>query len=919
MGTRREVHPLLRTKLSVPSARASLVPRPRLGKRIEEGTERKLTLVCAPAGFGKTTLLGAWTSDLPSGRSVAWLSLDASDNDPARFWRYFVAAIEQLRPGSGESTLALLGSPQAPPIEAVLTTLLNGLAELDADAVLVLDDYHLIESRAIHEALAFLVEHLPPRMHLVISTRADPLLPLARLRVRGEMAELRAPDLRFTPGEAATFLGRVMGLERSAEDIAKLETRTEGWIAGLQMAALAMRDRADIPAFIEAFTGSNRYVLDYLVEEVVDRQPEEVRSFLLETSVLGRMCGPLCDAVTGRPDGRATLERLERANLFVVPLDDERRWYRYHHLFADVLHERLRQAGVGRPSELHRRASAWFEQQDLAEEAIEHALTAADWQRTTRLLVQSVPSFVFRGQFHTALGWMSALPDAVVRANPTLSVYYAGTLMYANQPEAAEDRLQEAERGVRAGVPSEEARLIRGEVAAIRAAIARISGDLALCVALSRRALDLLPEEEAGPLKLRVATMLNASRAFLVSGDVTRQSETLVRSVIAPLSGPQGNRYAALSSMTNLARLHVMQGRLRRAAAAFEEAMRVVPDSAKMRQLYGGPAYYFGTGDIYREWNDLGAARSHLGQGMELVQGTLPVDADVILIGYLSMARLEQALGNGNGALETLDELAHLTQRRNFAAPLLARAEAAKAQVRLAQGDLMAALRWAQTCGLRADGEPSYPQEGEYLALARVLVAQGHEEPPGRPQDDAMGLLDRLLRAAEDGGRMGSAIEILVLHALALRKPGDPSEALAALERALMLAEPEGYVRVFVDEGEPMKALLSEFLNTRRKGPREAHHRVLLDYGRRLLAAFDSPSASTGPSTEPPLLALLTAREREVLALIASGLSNREIAARLFVEVSTVKSYANGIFRKLGVQSRTQAVAEARALHLISG
>jgi LuxR family transcriptional regulator, maltose regulon positive regulatory protein len=910
--------PLLLTKLSVPLPRPSLVPRPRLSERLREGLGCKLTLVSAPAGFGKTTLLSTWLAGSSGDRSAVWLSLDAADNDPARFWRYFIAAVDRLRPGAGDAALRLLGSPQPPPIEAVLTTLLNELADLDADVALVVDDYHLIESRAIHEALTFLIEHLPPRFHLVIATRRDPPLPLARLRARGELNELRAADLRFTSEEAATFLDQVMGLKLSAEEIAELETRTEGWIAGLQMAALAMRDRANVPGFIEAFTGSHRYVLDYLVEEVVNHQLKGVRSFLLETSVLSRMSGPLCDAVTGRPDGQAMLEHLEHANLFVIPLDDERRWYRYHHLFADVLYVRLREAGVERPLELHRRASAWFERQDLAQEAIEHALAAADWQRASRLLVQFVPPFVFRGQLHTALAWLNALPDAVVRANPTLSVYYAGISMYTNQLEDAEIRLQEAEWGVRAGVSPDEARVIRGHAATIRAAIARISGDLALCVTLARQALDLLPEPEAVPLKLRATAALNASRTFLVSGDVTRGNERLVESVIAPLRAPGGNQYSALASMTNLARLHVLQGRLRQARATYEETMQVVSESGKMQELVGGPAYYFGMGDLCREWNDLGAAQSHLEQGMELVQGTLTVDADVILMGYLSMARLQQALRKSTGALATLEELAHLTQQRNFVASVLARAAAAKARVWLDQGDLITAVRWAETCGLRADDEPNYPQEGEYLTLARVLMAQGQEDPSGRHLDDALGLLDRLLRAAEDGGRMGSVIEILVLRALALEKQGDPSEALAALERALILAQPEGYVRVFVDEGEPMAALLSELLNARRKGPREARHRMLLDYTRRLLAAFESPRPGAEPSTGPPLLAPLTVREREVLDLIASGLSNREIAARLFVEVSTVKSYANNIFRKLGVQSRTQAVAEARALHLIS-
>src|SRR5918997_1216736 len=397
--------PLLTTKLAVPSTRVSLVSRPRLSERLQEGLGPQLILVSAPAGFGKSTLLGTWASELSdSGRPMAWYSLDSGDNDPAQFWRYFFTAIDLLRPGSGKTALALLDSPQAPPIEAILTTLLNELVGLSTDAVLVVDDYHLIESQTIHKALTFLIDHLPPRMHLVIATRMDPPLPLARLRARGEMTELRAADLRFTSEEAATFLNQVMGLELSAEDTAELEGRTEGWIAGLQMAALAMQDRADVSGFIAAFAGSNRYVLDYLAEEVLARQPEGLQTFLLETSILDRMSAPLCNTITGRTDGQTALERLEHANLFVIPLDDERHWYRYHHLFVDVLRQRLRQEPPDLAPELHKRASGWFEEEGFVGEAINHALAAQDWGRAVRLIESNGVTIVPGRQGQTMLG-----------------------------------------------------------------------------------------------------------------------------------------------------------------------------------------------------------------------------------------------------------------------------------------------------------------------------------------------------------------------------------------------------------------------------------------------------------------------------------------------------------------------------------
>ena len=535
--------PLLMTKLAVPSTRVSLVPRPRLSERLEEGLGPQLILVSAPAGFGKSTLLGTWASELSgSGRPMAWYSLDSGDNDPAQFWRYFFTAIDLLQPGSGKTALALLGSPQAPPIESILTTLLNELVGLSTDAVLVIDDYHLIESQTIHEALTFLIDHLPPRMHLAIATRMDPPLPLPRLRARGEMTELRAADLRFTPEEAATFLNRVMGLELTAEDTAELEGRTEGWIAGLQMAALAMQDRADVSGFIAAFAGSNRYVLDYLAEEVLARQPEELQTFLLETSILDRMCAPLCNAVTGRADGQTALERLEHANLFVIPLDDERHWYRYHHLFVDVLRQRLRQEHPDLVSVLHRRACGWFERQGLVGEAINHALAAQDWERAVRLIESNGVTVVLGRQVQTMLGWIDRIPEELARERPALCTIRALALVLSNRPDAAEASLREAERYLGADPTTDQARTILGRAAVTRAAIARSSGDLERCVAMGRRALELLPETESTG---RAAARTNAALAYQVSGDVAPANERALEEAIGLVPRLRRPSYAA--------------------------------------------------------------------------------------------------------------------------------------------------------------------------------------------------------------------------------------------------------------------------------------------------------------------------------------------------------------------------------------
>jgi LuxR family maltose regulon positive regulatory protein len=759
-------------------------------------------------------------------------------------------------------------------------------------------------------------------LHLIISTRADPSLPLARLRSRGELNEVRADDLRFTPEEAVTFLNQVMELELAAQDVAELEGRTEGWIAGLQLAALAMRDQADVSDFIASFTGSNRHVVDYLAEEVLGRQPEELRTFLLETSILDRMCAPLCNAVTGSTDGQTTLRRLEHANLFVIPLDDERRWYRYHHLFADVLRQRLLQEYPDLLPEVHGRASDWFEVEGFLPEAVRHALAAGRLEHAADLIEDRGLSVMLSGQVHTVLGWMDGLPDPLVRSRPTLCVIHAGAFVFTNRLDAAEVHLKHAEQLV-AGEPlAEFSRLILGQVAQFRAIIARFSGDLVRCVELARSALELLPETEA---LFRSGAKANVALAYQVSGDVATANERPLEEAIAAFRA-SGALIPMLNSINFLARLQRLQGRLRAAASTYRQTLQVVPRQQGLKSLAGSAAYYVGLGDIHREWNDLDDADDLLTQGMDLMRGTLTIDADVATEGYLTLALVYQAQRRYDDALACLDTLEDLARQNAFPPPLTTRAEAGRARIALAGGDLQTAARWAGASGLNVDDDLEYSRHTEYLTLARVLSALGPEGSSGRPLDDALVLLDRLLRSAEEGRRMGSVIEILALRALALQARCESSEALVVLERALALAEPEGYVRLFVDEGTPMEALLSKLLKARSRGPRDAQRPPSLGYVRSLLAEFEAPYAGNAPpppigyvpGQDRPLLYPLTAREGEVLEMIAEGLSNQEIAVRLFIATSTVKGYVHSIFRKLEVDSRTKAVARSHELHLVS-
>jgi LuxR family maltose regulon positive regulatory protein len=939
---------LLATKLMVPPTRAQLVVRPRLFDWVTAGLQGKLTLIAAPAGSGKTTLLRAWRAAAGSGIPFAWVSLDAADNDPLLFWSYVLTALDAVAPGTGTAALTLLHAPQPPPMEHMLTSLLNALTPRllgppRRDVALVLEDYHVITTPAIHAALAWLLDALPAPLHLVLVTRADPPLPLARLRARGDLTELHADDLRFTPAEGATFLNQIMGLALPADELAALETRTEGWIAGLQLAALALRDHQDRAGFIRTFTGTNRYIVDYLAAEVLERQPPPTQTFLLHTAILDRMCASLCDALLAppapgagslvdaerplpslaapptfsHPASQHMLEELERANLFIVPLDEDRHWYRYHHLFADVLRQRLtRSAGSAALATLHERASGWYEEQGLVPEAVQHALLLPDGSRAAQLIEQHGLGVIVGGQVQTALRWLNRLPEDLLRPRPRLCIYYALALLFTNQLAAAEARLQEAERCLRPDTPPAVAQSIQGYAAAIRANIALYTGDLAGCVAYGEQVLALLPETE---VIARTTAHLHVARAFRVTGEVTSAAERRAVAAIAPIRAT-GSLFGTLGAVVNLARLQELQGRLRAAAATYREVDRLAPGPDDLSGLHGSPAYYVGLGELHREWNELDSAEGYLAQAMALLPERQTVDAEDVARGYIALARLQQARGEHATAQGTLTTFADLAQRRGFVPHLITRGAAAQAQLALAAGNLSAAVTWAEASGLHAADAVAFPRAAEYLVLARVWIAQASRPSAGDVLAPVLDLLDRLLADAVAQGRGASVLEILLVQALALAAQGTRPPAQAALGRALTLAAPEGYVRRFVDEGPPLRRLLQDVdAGTAPPG-----------YVPALLAAFaTAPAAGSGRpgafrlplSAPPPSRAVLpeplSEREREVLRLIASGQSNAEVARALVIALSTVKTHTNSIFGKLGVTSRTQAVARARELHLI--
>ena len=881
--------PILATKLYVPPPRPRAVLRLRLTGHLNGGLNGKLTLVSAPAGFGKTTLLGEWVAGCE--RPVAWLSMDEEDNDPTRFLAYFVAALQTIAPDIGEGVLGVLQSPQPPPIESILTALLNEIDTVPDDFVLVLDDYHVIDGSAVEEALNFVLEHLPPGMHLVIATREDPQLPLARLRARGQLSEVRADDLRFTPDEAAEFLNEAMGLSLSKEDIAALETRTEGWIAGLQLAALSMRGLADATSFIKSFTGTHHFVLDYLVEEVLGQQSESVQTFLLRTSILERLCSPLCDAVVSDPSasGQETLEYLERANLFLVPLDDERRWYRYHHLFAELLRQRLHQSAassmgdeVRNVAELHIRASRWYEDNGWEIEAFQHAASANDVERAARLVEGEGMPLIFRGAVAPVLTWLQSLPTRELDARPSLWVMYASSLLFVSQTTGVEEKLQAAEAAPQGAAPDEKSRDLIGHVAAIRATLAVIQQDVETIIAQSRRALEYLHPDN---LPVRTATTWTLGNAYQLRGDRAAASQAYSEAIA--ISEAIGHSIITIMATTGLGNVQEAENQLHLAAQTYRRVLQLAGDPP----LPVACEAHLGLARIAYEWDDLDAAQKHGQHGVQLARQIENTDRFVACEVFL--ARLKLARGDMAGAADVLDAAGQSVRQHNFVHRM---PDVAGAQVLtlLRQGNLEAAAHLAQTHQLP-------------ISQARVNLARGDPS-------TALAVLEPLRRQADAKGWADERLKVMVLQAVAHHAHGENNKAVHLLGDALALAEPGGFIRTFVDEGIPMARLLSE----------AAAHGVMPDYAARLLVVLEAeaqmsedrsylPSAPTAQSLTEPL----SQRELEVLQLIAQGLSNREISERLFLALITVKGHNRNIFRKLRVRRRTEAVARARQIGLL--
>ena len=875
--------PILATKLYIPPTRPKVVLRPCLIEQLNGGLSagHKLTLVSAPAGFGKTTLVSEWIAGCD--RPVAWVSLDEGDNDPARFLSYLIAALQTIKAGIGEGLLAALQSPQPPHAEAILAAMLNEITVIPEPFLLVLDDYHAIDSQAVDRSLAFLIEHQPPQMHLVIATREDPHLPLARLRVRGQLSELRAADLRFTPAEAAEFLNRVMGLSLSAAEIAALETRTEGWIAGLQLAAISMQGHSDTASFIQSFTGSHHFVLDYLMEEVLNQQPESIQTFLLHTSILGRLCGPLCEALFADLPGQDTLEYLEHANLFIMALDDERRWYRYHHLFADLLQQRLQRSG--NVSVYHIRASQWYEDNGLEIEAFQHAAAANDVERATRLMEGKGIPLHLPGVATVILNWLESLPRTLLDARPALWWKQASLMLVLGLTTGVEEKLQATETALASTIlPCAElddtTRNLIGKIAVARANLAQTQAQIEVIFVQARRALEYLHPNN---LSYRSSAIRAMGFAYYWQGDWVEAN----RAYTEALSLAQAARDTTniLLASIRLGQIQELENQLHLAAETYQRVLQLIGDFSPPNS----PVAYLGLARICYEWNDLNAAEQYGEKSLQLAKQYDQV-IDRVISSELFLARLKLARGDVVAATLILSQAEQTARQKNYTLRLPDIA-AAQAMIHLCQGDIGEAAQIARQHNLPG-------------VQAHVLIAQ-------KDPSAALAILEPLHQQLEAKGLLDRLLLVMAWKSVALYTNGEQEKAVELLDEVLAAAEPGGFIRLFLDEGTRMAELLSV----------AAAQGVRPGYVNKLLDAFAAELKKQKPAASVPgassLVEPLSPRELEVLDLIAQGLSNQEIGQRLFLALDTVKGHNRRIFDKLQVQRRTEAIARARELGLL--
>ncbi len=916
---------LLATKLHVPRLRPGFVARQRLIDQLNDGADRRVTLVCAPPGFGKTALLADWSSQREG--PVAWLSLDPADNDPARFWRHVIAAIDQAVPGTAGPVEPVSASSSAS-LDDRMTALINELSANPTNLAIILDDYHAVDAKRIHASVQFLLDHAPDDVHTVLTSRADPPLALARLRASGRLDELRAVDLRFTRSEAAELFSQALERELPGAATRALADRTEGWVAGLQLAALSLRDLDDVDAFVTTFSGSHRYVLDYLTEEVLDRQPECVRRFLIETSLLTRLSGELCDAVTGRSDGQAMLERIERSNLFVIPLDDVRGWWRYHRLFADLLRARLHASDPDRVVAVHRAAAAWHEAHGMPDEAVHHAVAAGDPVWAARLIESHADARLRLSEGATFERWLRELPVEVVEKRPRLLLAQANFAFVSGDDEAFEIPFAAAQRALEDSPsaldepflpsvgPGPSLLLNVPSAMALGAShLAELAGDAEATARFAAEAEALVHE---GEWMLEILIGAHRSVAALLRGDLVEADQGFTATLAR--CREVGERVVAARSAELLGTVQRAEGRLGDALETYRQALEIIAPPGS-RSPRGAGHIHVAIAEVAYQRGDLDATMRHLAEGIPLcreVATTVGGSPQALATGLATLAWARHASHDTAGARDAMNEALEVAPGPGVIS-LLNPVTAQHAQLALAQGDVGTAIDWAAKRGIDPEDTPSFAREPECLVLARLLIAR--DRPAG-----AVRLLERLADSAAAEHRNGSLIEIEALRSLALEADGLEAEALAALADALARAEGEGWTRVFVDEGAPMATLLGRLAATP-VAPRalgSVEPRVTAGRAATMLRRFDAapvPDATRDRArgiTVPGLVEPLSEREFEVLQLVAAGRPNREIATELFVTVDTVKKHVTHLLGKLGVANRTQAAALARSLGLVS-